>query len=100
MAYFGFTQREVEALCRRYDENPDLIGDWYDGYFMYASSKGEKPERGETYANGSGRFVDEKPSQLWHIYKETLIKAFPLCQIAARSAFLCDLCTWFLWKYD
>ena len=32
--------------------------------------------------------------------KETLIKAFPLRQIAARSAFLCDLCAWFLWGYD
>ncbi|MBR1628421.1 MAG: hypothetical protein IJ679_04025 [Lachnospiraceae bacterium] len=32
--------------------------------------------------------------------KETLIKAFPLRQIAARSAFLCDLCAWFMRKYD
>lgn len=30
--YTGFTETEVEALCRQYDMNFDETGSWYDGY--------------------------------------------------------------------
>ena len=37
---FGFTQREVEALCKRddniYGVKIEGMQDWYDGYYMYA----------------------------------------------------------------
>lgn len=30
--YVGFTEKEVEALCERYDRNSEELKEWYDGY--------------------------------------------------------------------
>ena len=30
--YFGFTEKETEELCRKYDMNFDSVKAWYDGY--------------------------------------------------------------------
>lgn len=30
--YAGFTEEEVEELCRSYDRNPEEMKEWYDGY--------------------------------------------------------------------
>ena len=30
--FVGFTEREVEELCRKYDRNPEELKEWYNGY--------------------------------------------------------------------
>ncbi|MDD6826631.1 MAG: AAA family ATPase [Oscillospiraceae bacterium] len=32
--YFGFTEKETEELCRRYDMNFDSVKAWYNGYLI------------------------------------------------------------------
>ena len=32
--FVGFTQAEVEALCQKYDMNPEEVKEWYDGYYF------------------------------------------------------------------
>ena len=34
MPYFGFTENEIEVLCRKYDQILDNVRRWYDGYLM------------------------------------------------------------------
>ena len=35
--YFGFTQEEVNTLCRKFDMDNQLIKQWYDGYQLGAA---------------------------------------------------------------
>ena len=32
--YFGFTEKEVETLCKKYDMNLESVKKWYDGYLI------------------------------------------------------------------
>ncbi|MBE6841407.1 MAG: hypothetical protein E7510_01070 [Ruminococcus sp.] len=32
--YFGFTEKEVEMLCEKYDMNTDSVKEWYNGYLI------------------------------------------------------------------
>ena len=32
--YFGFTEKETEELCKKYDMNFESVRDWYDGYYI------------------------------------------------------------------
>ena len=32
--YFGFTEKEVEILCEKYDMNTDSVKEWYNGYLI------------------------------------------------------------------
>ena len=32
--YFGFTEEEVEGLCKKYRMNTDVVRQWYNGYLM------------------------------------------------------------------
>ncbi len=32
--YFGFTESEVESLCKKYDMNIESVKEWYDGYLI------------------------------------------------------------------
>ncbi|MBP1565268.1 MAG: AAA family ATPase [Oscillospiraceae bacterium] len=32
--YFGFTEKEVEMLCHKYDMNINSVKDWYNGYLI------------------------------------------------------------------
>lgn len=32
--YFGFTEKEVQELCRKYDMDYDTVKEWYDGYLI------------------------------------------------------------------
>ncbi len=58
MAYFGFTEEEVQELCRRYNDDIKGVREWYDGYYMYEPVKGEIPEDG-------GPIMNNKP---WEAY--------------------------------
>ena len=76
VSYFGFTQKEVEALCRRYEVEPAGIRKWYDGYHMYALAPGVG-EEGKESENGSVRLIEGRPMRLWHIYNpNSVVEAF------------------------
>ncbi len=32
--YFGFTEKEVDELCEKYDMNKESVKEWYDGYLI------------------------------------------------------------------
>jgi len=32
--YFGFTEKEVEMLCEKYDMNTESVKEWYNGYLI------------------------------------------------------------------
>ena len=32
--YFGFTEKEVESLCEKYDMNIESVKEWYNGYLI------------------------------------------------------------------
>ncbi len=66
--FFGFTQDEINVLCERYGEDPEVIHDWYDGYYMYAPAPGAGSEEGEDGADRSIRMIKTKPMRLMHIY--------------------------------
>ena len=60
VTYFGFTQDEVNGLCRRYSVDPRDMRNWYDGYYMYASGSAKI---GEESVN-SDESEEEKPTIL------------------------------------
>lgn len=53
--YFGFTEQEVQALCKKYEMNFDDAKTWYDGYQLIA----HRQSGDETYSMYSPKSVVE-----------------------------------------
>ena len=73
--YFGFTQEEVERQCGLHGMDPELIGKWYDGYYLCAFDSGKMKEEGEINEDGSVRMINGNPKRLWHIYNPNSVVA-------------------------
>ncbi len=83
IGYFGFTEREVEGLCRRYGKEARPFHQWYDGYYMYAPVPGAEQEQGEEGTDGSIRIVEQSFQRLWHIYNPNSV-----VEAISRSRFI------------
>ncbi|HAG69489.1 MAG TPA: hypothetical protein DCL38_05900 [Lachnospiraceae bacterium] len=76
-SYFGFTQEEINSLCRRYDRDPEDIREWYDGYYMYAAVFDGEGETGRDNEDGSIRELNGSFQRLKHIYNpNSAVNAF------------------------
>ena len=76
VTYFGFTEQEVEGLCKRYRMTLESMRKWYDGYYMYAPALEEPCEKGDEGVDGSVRVVRGALMRLWHIYNpNSLVEA-------------------------
>ncbi len=80
-SYFGFTQEEIDGLCRRYGRAPEDMRDWYDGYYMYAADYTSEAcgggESGRDNEDGSVRYFNGGFQRLKHIYNpNSAVNAF------------------------
>ncbi|HAG69086.1 MAG TPA: hypothetical protein DCL38_03845 [Lachnospiraceae bacterium] len=84
VGFFGFTQEEINGLCKRYDRDPGEIGDWYDGYYLYSPLFGGSREEGEDNTDGSIRYFNGCFQRLKHIYNpNSVVDAFMHGELAS-----------------
>lgn len=49
LSYFGFNEKEIGDLCKRYSQTADNIRQWYDGYLMTAEGDWDSNEQVHIY---------------------------------------------------